>query len=215
MIDPCEFANPQLRDLIPYEPGKPIEDVARELGLDPDNVIKLASNENPLGPSPKAIEAMKSLASDVHVYPDGGGWKLRNAIAEKFSLSMDNIVLGNGSNEIIEFVGHSFLKPGDQVIVAEHAFVVYKLMATLFGADTVEVKDIEIALAASKVIREYLNKEGIKNDEINKGMNVYVDKVYGKPFNKKKNSECNKSTYDLIPGSKEKIEKLSRTIYQG
>ncbi|MAH35612.1 MAG: histidinol-phosphate transaminase [Verrucomicrobiota bacterium] len=141
MIDPCEFANPQLRDLIPYEPGKPIEDVARELGLDPDNVIKLASNENPLGPSPKAIEAMKSLASDVHVYPDGGGWKLRNAIAEKFSLSMDNIVLGNGSNEIIEFVGHSFLKPGDQVIVAEHAFVVYKLMATLFGADTVEVKD--------------------------------------------------------------------------
>ena len=82
-------------------------------------------------------------------------------------------------------------------------------------ADTVEVKDIEIALAASKVIREYLNKEGIKNDEINKGMNVYVDKVYGKPFNKKKNSECNKSTYDLIPGSKEKIEKLSRTIYQG
>ena len=81
MIDHCEFANPQLRDLIPYEPGKPIEDVARELGLDPDNVIKLASNENPLGPSPKAIEAMKSLASDVHVYPDGGGWKLRNAIA--------------------------------------------------------------------------------------------------------------------------------------
>jgi len=82
-------------------------------------------------------------------------------------------------------------------------------------ADTVQVKDIEIALAASKVIREYLNKEGIKNDEINKGMNVYVDKVYGKPFNKKKNDECNKSTYDLIPGSKEKIEKLSRTIYQG
>ena len=82
-------------------------------------------------------------------------------------------------------------------------------------ADTVQVKDIEIALAASKVIREYLNKEGIKNDEINKGMNVYVDKVYGKPFNKKKNSECNKFTYDLIPGSKEEIEKLSRTIYQG
>ena len=82
-------------------------------------------------------------------------------------------------------------------------------------ADTVQVKDIEIALAASKVIREHLNKEGIENDEINKGMNVYVDKVYGKPFNKKKNDECNKSTYDLIPGSKEEIEKLSRTIYQG
>jgi hypothetical protein len=99
-----------------------------------------------------------------------------------------------------------------------------KMQSNVFGhytatavlpADKVEVKDIEIALAASKVIREYLNKEGIKNDEINKGMNVYVDKVYGKPFNKKKNSECNKSTYDLIPGSKEEIEKLSRTIYQG
>ena len=82
-------------------------------------------------------------------------------------------------------------------------------------ADTVEVKDIEIALAASKVIRDYLNKEGIKNDEINNGMNVYVDKVYGKPFNKQKNGECNKSIYKLIPGSEQEIEKLSRTIYQG
>tara|TARA_B100000579_G_scaffold221634_1_gene181295 strand:- start:39 stop:425 length:387 start_codon:yes stop_codon:yes gene_type:complete len=87
--------------------------------------------------------------------------------------------------------------------------------SAVLPADKVEVKDIEIALAASKVIREYLNKEGIKDDEINKGMNVYVDKVYGKPFNKRKNSECNDSTYKLIPGSKEKIEKLSRTIYKG
>jgi len=141
MIDPCEFANPQLRDLVPYEPGKPIDDVARELGLEPENIVKLASNENPLGPSPKAIQVMQSLAGEVHVYPDGGGWKLRNAIAEKFSLSMDNIILGNGSNEIIEFLGHSFLKPGDEVIVANHAFVVYKLMATLFGAKTIEVND--------------------------------------------------------------------------
>tara|TARA_B100000902_G_scaffold38142_1_gene45389 strand:+ start:3461 stop:4561 length:1101 start_codon:yes stop_codon:yes gene_type:complete len=141
MIDPCEFSNSQLKDLVPYEPGKPIEDVARELGLDPENVVKLASNENPLGPSPKAIEVMKSLASEVHIYPDGGGWKLRNAIAQKFSLSMENIVLGNGSNEIIEFLGHSFLRPDDEVIVANHAFVVYKLMATLFGAKTIEVDD--------------------------------------------------------------------------
>ena len=89
------------------------------------------------------------------------------------------------------------------------------LLAILLPADTVQVKDIEIALAASKVIREYLNKEGIKNDEINKGMNVYVDKVYGKPFNKEKNSECNKFIYKLIPGSEQEIEKLSRTIYQG
>ena len=143
MVDPCEFSNPQLRDLVPYEPGKPIEDVARELGIDADSVIKLASNENPLGPSPKALEAMHSAVADVNVYPDGGGWKLRNAVARQTGLSMENVVLGNGSNEIIELVGHAFLKPGDEIIAAEHAFVVYKLMATLFGARTIEVSDPE------------------------------------------------------------------------
>ena len=141
MADPCEFSNPQLRDLVPYEPGKPIEDVARELGIDADSVIKLASNENPLGPSPRAVEAMREAVADVNVYPDGGGWKLRNAIARQSGLSMENVVLGNGSNEIIEFVGHAFLKPGDEIIAAKHAFVVYKLMATLFGARTIEVND--------------------------------------------------------------------------
>ncbi len=141
MSDPCEFSNPHLRDLVPYEPGKPIDDVARELGLEVDSVIKLASNENPLGPSPKALEAMREAVDDVNIYPDGGGWKLRNAIARQSGLSMENVVLGNGSNEIIEFVGHAFLKPGDEIIAAEHAFVVYKLMATLFGARTIEVND--------------------------------------------------------------------------
>ena len=134
-------ANPHLRDLVSYEPGKPIEEVARELGLDPNDIVKLASNENPLGPSPKALVAMQEALLQAHVYPDGGGYKLRNAIADKFGLGMANIILGNGSNEIIEFVGHAFLKPGDEVITARHAFVVYKLMATLFGATTIEVED--------------------------------------------------------------------------
>lgn len=136
-----EYANEQLRDLVAYEPGKPIEDVARELGLDPAAIVKLASNENPLGPSPKAIEAMREAVSGVHVYPDGGGWKLRTAIAEKFGLGMENVILGNGSNEIIEFIGHAFLRPGDNVVVSDHAFVVYKLMATLFGASCREVPE--------------------------------------------------------------------------
>lgn len=134
-------ANPQLASLIPYEPGKPIEDVARELGLDPTEIIKLASNENPIGPSPKAVAAMKRAAETANFYPDGGGYQLRGAIAEKFGLDRSNIVLGNGSNEIIEFVGHAFLQPGDDIVVADHAFVVYKLMATLFGANTIEVPD--------------------------------------------------------------------------
>ncbi len=136
-----ELANPQLRDLVSYEPGRPIEDVARDLGLDPATIVKLASNENPLGPSPKAISAMEAAVRNVHLYPDGGGYRLRNAIAEKFGFGRENVVLGNGSNEIIEFIGHAFLRPGDNVVVADHAFVVYKLMATLFGAATIEVPD--------------------------------------------------------------------------
>jgi len=135
------LANPQLKDLVAYEPGKPIEDVARELGLAPESIIKLASNENPLGPSPKAVEAMRATLEQAHVYPDGGGYHLRTAIAEQCGLDRANVILGNGSNEIIELIGHGFLKPGDEVITARHAFVVYKLMATLFGATTVEVPD--------------------------------------------------------------------------
>lgn len=134
-------ANQQLRNLVSYEPGKPIEEVARELGLEPSAIIKLASNENPLGPSPKAVEAMQMALKEAHIYPDGGGYKLRTAIAQKFDLEMGNVILGNGSNEIIEFIGHAFLHPGAEVITAKHAFVVYKLMATLFGAKTVEVAD--------------------------------------------------------------------------
>jgi len=141
MTSPWEFANQQLRDLVPYEPGKPIEEVARERGLKPEDIIKLASNENPLGPSPKALAAMKDACAETHIYPDGGSYKLRNAIAAKFGLDMSNVILGCGSNEVIEFIGHAFLKEGDNVITAEHAFLVYKLMAKVFGAETIEVPD--------------------------------------------------------------------------
>lgn len=134
-------ANPQLQGLIAYEPGKPIEEVARELGLELGDIVKLASNENPLGPSPKALAAMHEALGQAQLYPDGGGYKLRQAIAQKFGLEMGNVVLGNGSNEIIEFIGHAFLHPGASIVTAEHAFVVYKLMATLFGATTIEVPD--------------------------------------------------------------------------
>ncbi len=145
MSDIWNLAHPWLRDLVSYEPGKPIEDVARELGLEPEQIIKLASNENPLGPSPKALAAMQEALGRSHIYPDGGGYYLREAIAQKFGLERSNVLLGCGSNEIIEFIGHAFLKPGDEIIVARHAFVVYKLMATLFGAKTVEVPDPDFA----------------------------------------------------------------------
>ncbi|MEI7958214.1 MAG: histidinol-phosphate transaminase [Verrucomicrobiota bacterium] len=134
-------ANPQLRNLVAYEPGKPIEDVARELGLEPSQISKLASNENPLGPSPKALEAMHAALEKAHIYPDGGGYYLREAIAEKFGVQRANVILGNGSNELIEFVGHAFLKPGDEIVTSKHAFVMYKVAAQLFGAKTIEVED--------------------------------------------------------------------------
>ncbi len=135
------IANSFVCDLVAYEPGKPIEETARELGLDPSSIVKLASNENPLGPSPKAQEAMVQAISEMHIYPDGGGYKLRTAIAEKHGLALENVVLGNGSNEIIELLCHCLLNPESELIAAEHAFVVYKLMATLFGAKYVEVPD--------------------------------------------------------------------------
>ena len=135
------FANQFVCDLIAYEPGKPIKETARELGLDPTTIVKLASNENPLGPAPMAREAMRAEVDGVHIYPDGGGYKLRNALAEKYDLGLENVVLGNGSNEIIELLCHCFLNRDAELIAAEHAFVVYKLMATLFGAKYVEVTD--------------------------------------------------------------------------
>ena len=136
-----KYANPQLRDLVAYEPGKPVEDLARELGLAPGEIIKLASNENPLGPSPAARKAMIDTIDRAHFYPDGGGYYLREAVAKQLGLSMANVILGNGSNEIIEFLGHAYLQPGDEVVVAKHSFAVYRLMAQLFGAKVVDVPD--------------------------------------------------------------------------
>ena len=134
-------ANQFVCDLAAYEPGKPVEETARELGLRPEEIVKLASNENPLGPSPKAKEAMRAAIEEAQLYPDGGGWELRRAIAEKHGVEMTNVVLGNGSNEIIELLCHCFLNEKTSLVAAEHAFVVYRLMAKLFGAKYKEVPD--------------------------------------------------------------------------
>jgi len=133
-----ELANSQLRDLAVYQPGKPIEETARELNCNPAAIIKLASNENPLGPSPKAVDAIRQALKNAQLYPDGGGFYLRDALASHLGFPRANIILGNGSNEIIEFLGHAFLTPGDEVIISEHAFIAYKLVASLCGADAVE-----------------------------------------------------------------------------
>ena len=136
-----QYANRFVCDLVAYEPGKPIDETARELGIDPTRIVKVASNENPLGPSPLAKVAMRAALEEAHIYPDGGGYRLRTGIAEELGLDRANVVLGGGSNEIIELLCHTFLNPQAELIAAEHAFVVYKLMATLFGAKYVEVPD--------------------------------------------------------------------------
>ena len=133
------LANKYVCDVPVYEPGRPIEEVARELGLKPSGIIKLASNENALGPSPKAIAAMRKALATAHLYPDGGGFYLRQALAKKLGVETDNIVLGTGSNEIIEFLYHAFVAPGDEVVAGDRAFVIYNIMAKMFQARCVEV----------------------------------------------------------------------------
>lgn len=133
------LARPSVLTQPVYEPGKPIEYVARELGLDPAGIIKLASNENPFGPSPRAVAAAKRALEEGELYPDGGCFELRQKLAATRGLNADQFVIGNGSNEIIELLGHVFLGPGDEVVMGAPAFVVYKLVTLLFGARAVEV----------------------------------------------------------------------------
>src|SRR5580658_11114691 len=103
--------NPALDDLPVYQPGRPVEEVARELGLDAREVIKLASNENPLGPSPAALAALRKALRGLHMYPDGNAFYLKQKLAAKLGLTPSHLVLGNGSNDIIEFLGHALLGP--------------------------------------------------------------------------------------------------------
>ena len=126
--------NPYVAELDPYEPGRPIADVAKEHGLEPGQIAKLASNENPLGASPKALQAIREGLELTHLYPDGAGLALRDAIAKNHGLTRDHVVLGCGSNEIIEFCYHAFTQPGQgRVLASAYAFAVYGLMARLFG----------------------------------------------------------------------------------
>jgi histidinol-phosphate aminotransferase len=160
-----------------YEPGKPIEYVARELGLDPTTIIKLASNENPVGSSPKALKAVRAALKDSQLYPDGGCVRLRDRIAAKLGLKPEQIAVGNGSNELLELLGHAFLGAGDEVVMGKPAFIVYKLVALLFGAKPVEVPLVDhkhdlVAMAAAITPRTKLvylacpnNPTGTANSE--------------------------------------------------
>src|SRR5919112_2316086 len=117
-----------IASLVPYVPGKPIDELERELGI--PRAIKLASNENPLGPSPKALAALAETADTLHRYPDGGAHRLRAALADRYKLTSDHVILGNGSDEILGLLARAFLSPGDEAVMADQTFVIYKMEVT-------------------------------------------------------------------------------------
>ncbi len=131
--------NPFLKTLPVYQPGRPIEEVARELGLPADSIIKVASNENSFGPSPLAIAALQKAIAGVNLYPDGNAFYLKQKLAAKLGVDTANLVLGNGSNEIIEFVGHALLEPGADIVVSQYCFAIYPIVAKMFGATVTTV----------------------------------------------------------------------------
>lgn len=133
-------ANQGIANIAPYQPGKPIDELKRELGL--DDVVKLASNENPSGCSPKAKEAIIAAVADVGLYPDGNGFNLKQQISQQFGVDTNQITLGNGSNDILELVARTFVATNDEVIYSKHAFAVYALATQAVGAVGVEVPAI-------------------------------------------------------------------------
>lgn len=134
-----ELAPEYIRAIQPYQPGKPISELVRDLGLDKNEVIKLASNENPLGTSPLAKEVMIQALNESSRYPDGSGFELKAALSERLGVSTEQIVLGNGSNDVLELASRIFLKPGTSAIYSQYAFAIYPLLAQAVGARGVTV----------------------------------------------------------------------------
>lgn len=140
-VTPAQGAPAGVKELAPYKPGRPIGEVARELGLDPAGIVKLASNENPLGMSPKAVAAMQQVLTGAARYPDANGHDLKQALAAHYGVDAGWITLGNGSNDVLELAARALVGPGQQIVYSRYAFVVYPLVAKAIGAVGVEVPD--------------------------------------------------------------------------
>ncbi|MGE5616546.1 MAG: histidinol-phosphate transaminase [Bacillota bacterium] len=138
-FDLAELAPENVRAIHPYVPGKPIGETARELGLDESTILKMASNENPLGPSPKALAAIRGALDDLAYYPDGSGFELKALLERRFKLAPERIVLGNGSNDVLELAARTFLTSADSAVYSQHAFLVYPLVVQAIGAKHIEV----------------------------------------------------------------------------
>ena len=138
MIDACELSPSYVRAIAPYQPGKPISELAREMGLKESGIVKLASNENALGVSPLARKAIEAQLGDLARYPDGNGFELKQALAARYGVGQEHIVLGNGSNDVLELVARCFLGNSTSAIMSQHAFVVYHLATQVAGATRLE-----------------------------------------------------------------------------
>lgn len=134
----CDISPQYVRAIAPYQPGKPIAELAREMGLAEHSIVKLASNENPLGASPKALAAIENALTDIARYPDGSGYELKAALTRKLGVPSEQIVLGNGSNDVLELVARAYLSPGTSAVFSEHAFAVYPLATQAVGAQGIE-----------------------------------------------------------------------------
>lgn len=135
MMSVTQLAVPGVQSLTPYQPGKPISELERELGL--TDIVKLASNENPLGPSPKALEAVRAVLAGIELYPDGGGFELKAALSAKLGVSADSITLGNGSSDVLEFAVRVFVTPENEVVFSQHSFALYPIFTQTVGARAV------------------------------------------------------------------------------
>ncbi len=135
----CDLAPAYIRAIAPYQPGKPISELAREFGLAESSIIKLASNENPLGVSPKAQAAIHAMLEGLALYPDGNGFVLKHALSRHLSVGMDQLVLGNGSNDVLELAARAFLAPANSAVYAQYAFAVYPLVVQAMGCVGIEV----------------------------------------------------------------------------
>jgi histidinol-phosphate aminotransferase len=133
-FDFLALAQPGVQKLSPYVPGKPVDELARELDLDPASIVKLASNENPLGPSPKVLEAISAELAELTRYPDGNGFALKRQLAAHCGVALNQVTLGNGSNDILELVARAYLAPGLNAVFSEHAFAVYPIATQAVGA---------------------------------------------------------------------------------
>ncbi|HEY5899584.1 MAG TPA: histidinol-phosphate transaminase [Burkholderiales bacterium] len=140
LIDPCELSPSYVRSIAPYQPGKPISELAREMGLDEASIVKLASNENPRGIGPRTRAAIDAALADVARYPDGNGFELKQALSRRYGVDMSAIVLGNGSNDVLELVALAFLGPGRAAVMSQHAFAVYPLATQARGARSIIVR---------------------------------------------------------------------------